>query len=113
MIKITERSESAAYPRTRNIKVEVGPSDILISASLTDLANIGIVVGVRSLAVRVPRKDPQTVRELDDRVDIVVGCDKVVEPGGYADGGEALATIVDPVELESSKIRRDQFGHGV
>jgi len=112
LIKGGRRSEPTSYPRASNVKVEVGSSDILISASLTDLADIRIVVRVRSLAVRVPRKDPQAVRELDDRVDVVVGCDKVVEPGGYADRGEALATIIDSIELEVIKMRRYQFAYG-
>ena len=101
MLKGDERGESAAYPRTGDIKVEVVPSDILISISQSDLADKRIVVGIRSLAVWVPRQDPQAVRELNDRVSVGIGGYKVVDPGGYANRGEAFATIVNPIELES------------
>jgi hypothetical protein len=101
LIKIDERGGSVAYPRTRNIKFEVVSSDILISGSRADLADKRIVAGIRSLAVWVPRQDPQAVRELNDRVSVGIGGYKVVDPGGYANRGEAFATIVDPIELES------------
>lgn len=77
-----------AHPRAIPLKVEIVPSDILGPSSRSDLTDERVIVRVGLPAIRAPRQDPQTVRELDDRVLVIVGCEKVVEPDRGLDRGE-------------------------